>query len=276
MFETPFKTVIVGVDFSPFSKNVVKQAQLLCDLYDAKMVLVHAVTDYVDYGPAPYPLAIFPNIISTDEYITRMKSFYHIKDFTTKMYAEYGSPASVLNRVAKKFRSPLIMVGHRGHSALAHFFLGSTAQSLALKSHYPVWIHRGKVRRPERVLVPHDLTKPSSRSIKLLKKMTLATPMSYEVFYVDQRPFPILDYKTYQKMTRRHLRKTRTAIHHLLKDFPHTPFVTAEGDVTTKIAKRSSNFDVVLLTHHHKPGLFTRTETEKILRKSPVPILVTH
>lgn len=276
MLEKPFKTIVVGVDFSPYSKLVVKQADLLCHLWDSNLVLVHAIHDPVDYA-ASAPYFIIPNIISSDEYVTRIKDFYKVKNVTTRIYADRGTPSSLIQQTAKRFHRPLIMVGYKGHNPIAEFFFGSTAQTLALKSRIPVWIHRGnKAIKPDKVLIPHDLSRESSRSIDVVRKLSLANPTSYEVFYVNQKPFPVLDYSTYKKMTRRHMEKAQRGLNKLLKDYPKIPFVYENGEIGQKIAKQSKKFDLLVMSHHNPTSFLSRSETANVMKKINVPIIVTH
>ncbi len=276
MLEKPFKTIVVGVDFSPYSKIVVKQADLLCHLWGSNLVLVHAIHDPIEYATAA-PYLMIPNIISRDVYVTRIKDFYDIKNLTAKIYADRGSPSSLIQQIAKRFPRSLIMVGYKGHNAVTEFFFGSTAQGLALKSRIPVWIHRGnKIIKPDKVLVPHDLSKKSNHSINIVKKLSLANPTSYEVFYVNQKPFPVLDYSTYKKMNNKHMKKAERGLKRLLKEYPNIPIVYSDGEVGQKIAKRSKKFDLLVMTHHNTPSFLSKSEVASILKKVSVPIIVTH
>lgn len=289
MLVKPFKTIVVGVDFSPYSKVVVKQAELLCHLWGSYLVLVHAVHDPVQYG-AGAPHFMFPNLMGPKEYSKRIKSFYKIKNTTTRFYAERGVPSKLIPQIAKKFARPLIMVGYKGHNPVLDFFFGSTAQSLALKSKIPVWIHRGnRAIKPDKVLVPHDLSRSADKSIDIVKKLSLANPTSYEVYYVNQKPFPILnynlnnyspfpvlDYNSYENVVRKKLKKTRRRIKNLLSHYPHVPFVSATGETTEKIAKESRKFDLLVMSHHNPTSFLSKGETTRVIKRVNVPILVTH
>lgn len=275
MFQEAFKTVVVGVDFSPYSKVVVKQAKLLAQLWNTKLVLVHAIHDPVEYSPSLY--MSFPNVISEKSYEERIKKMYEIKNSSAKIIAKRGTPASLLQETARKFPKPLIVAGHKGQSKILDFFFGSTAQILALKSKIPVWIHRGnKVIKPARVLVPHDLSLQSNHAVDIVKKMSLAAPLSYEVFYVREKVFPVLDYKTYLSLNQRLIKKTQTKISNLLKSYPQLPFIATNGEVTDKLVKRTKKFDLLVMAHHNPTGLFSKSETADLMKQVKTPIIVTH
>ena len=274
MFQQAFKTIIVGVDFSPYSKIVVSQAKLLSKLWKARLVLVHAIHDPVEYSPSLY--MSFPNLISEKSYEERILKFYGITQASAKVLARRGTPAALLVATAGKFSKPLIMAGHKGQSKIVDFFFGSTAQMLALSSGIPVWIHRGsKVDDPKRILIPHDLSESANHSIDIVKQLALTSPLNYEVFFVKERAFPVLDYKTYMDFDARLVKQSRLKIGNLLKSYPHLPFVAANGEVTEKIVKRTEKFDLLLMTHHNPPKYFSKRETAELLRRIKTPMLVT-
>jgi nucleotide-binding universal stress UspA family protein len=137
-----FKTIIVGVDFSSYSKRVVKQAKYLSRTWKAKIILVHSVHEIFDYANPHLMFAMFPSMPSIGTYVSRIRRFYnfeHQKDIVVG----YDSPAQMILKTAKKYPEPLILVGYRGHSPIVEFFIGSTAQELIRKSKFPVWIQRG-------------------------------------------------------------------------------------------------------------------------------------
>lgn len=275
MFQEAFKTIVVGVDFSPYSKIVVQQAKLLCRLWGTKLVLVHAIHDPVEYSPSLY--MSFPNLISEKSYEERMKKFYTIKSSSAKIIAKRGTPAALILQIANKSPKALIMAGHKGQSKIADFFFGSTAQMLALKSKIPIWIHRGsKVIKPVKILIPHDLSKESNHSIDIVRKLALASPLSYEVFFVKQKAFPVLDYKTYLSIDYRLMKENQRKIGNILKSYPKLPFVAADGDVSEKIVRRTSKYDLLVMAHHNPTGIFSKSETVDLLKKVKTPMIVTH
>jgi nucleotide-binding universal stress UspA family protein len=274
IFEKPFKSIIVGVDFSSYSKIVVKQAQLLSELWKARLVLVYAFQMPPDYYASPFP----PDPILTDakSNVARVKKFYKVTDPEIKIIADDKAPLYLINKTADKFPHPLIMVGYKGQSPIGEFFFGSTAQTLALKATAPIWIHRGnKVIKPLRLLIPHDLSATANSSIEVAKRLSLSNPLTYEVFYVNQKPFPILDYKNFNKLNQKSINKTQAKVHNLTKAYPNIRLVSESGDVTEKVVKRSEKFDVIVMSHHPK-GFFEKSETMAVMRKVSTPLIIAH
>jgi nucleotide-binding universal stress UspA family protein len=135
MFKNPFEAIVVGVDFSDYSKVVVKQAQKLALLWKAKLVVVHAFNEPVDYAPNLY--VSLRKSLGPQYYKDRIKKFYGLKTKSFESIVDFSSPAKLIQSTAKKNKNSLIVVGYQGHSRLTEFLFGSTAQSLALSSKFP-------------------------------------------------------------------------------------------------------------------------------------------
>lgn len=275
MFQKAFKTIIVGVDFSDYSKIAVKQAQQLCQLWKTELVLVHAIHDVVVYSPSLY--ISFPNVVSEKTYEERIQKFYKIKNNSTKFIARRGSPTNLLIEIAAQYENSLILVGHQGHNKIETFFFGSTAQSLILQSKTPVWVHRGhQVIKPRKVLIPHDLSRASNHSIDIIQKLKLDVPDNYTVLHVQQKAFPVLDYQTYQYISKSIAKNMNRKIKNILQHYPKIHIEKADGDVTENIVKKTKSFDLLVMAHHNPTGLFSKSETVELMKRVKTPILITH
>lgn len=268
-----FKTIIVGVDFSDYSKVVVKQAQLLSQLWDAELVLVHAVHQPVEY--TPYMYMAFPNVLTPEDYQKRIKKTYNFKGSLKSIVVKIAPPSAVIQDVAEHSEEPLIVAGHTSQSRFEDFFFGSTAQALALTSKVPVWIHRGtKVVKPRKVLIPHDLSKKANAALDIVQELSLKTPISYEAFYVKEKPFPVLEYKSNFLFERKLLDQIQDKIQNILKDYPKISFKTSKGHITSQLVKRTKKFDLLVMARHNPTGLFSKSETISLLTKVKTPIMI--
>lgn len=273
MFLKAFESIVVGIDFSTYSQTVVKQALRLAELWEAKLVLVHAFNEPVSVKGNYY----FPPMkqMSQSDYIEQIKDYYDLKKNNIEFVVKCDAPHRLLRVVAKKQKRPLIMIGYKGQGRLTEFLFGSTAQNLISTSNYPVWIQRGKkVVDPNRILIPHDLSRESSRSLDLVKKLELLRPLKYEVFFVRQRPYAVLDYPLYASLEHEQLLDVQKKTQDLLAKYPKLPFTSTKGDVTEKIVQKTKQFDMVLLTHHNPENYYSSTETVRLMRRVEVPLLV--
>ncbi|MEQ1665734.1 MAG: universal stress protein, partial [Bdellovibrionales bacterium] len=158
MSRQQFKSILVGLDFSPYSRLVLKQAQFLAQIWKASLSIVYAFDMPSIYDETSI-YARFPNMLSSDLYADQIRKYYKLGSTKINIVAKLGAPTHVILAEVKKHAKPLIVVGYKGHREIEEFLFGSTAQRIAIKSKTPVWIHRGgKVIDPKRMLVPHDLS----------------------------------------------------------------------------------------------------------------------
>jgi len=269
----PFKTLIVGVDFSDYSKTVVEQAFMLSKLWKAKVILVHALNEPVDYFASPLFSYHKPPTVKAIR--DRIRIFYGVKDKAVKVVVAYDSPTNLIRSVAKNFSRRLILAGYKGQSVVTEMVFGSTARSLALGGTGPVWIHRGnKVIEPNRILVPHDLGREANRAIDLCESLKLMRPTTYDVFYVRERPLPVLDYSLYQSAEQQMVKQAQKGMTHLLMSYPKITFHSTTGNVTEKIVEKTKDFDLILLTHRKYRSFLSPSETSYLVKASNVPLLI--
>ena len=274
-----FQTIVVGVDFSPYSKIVVKQALALAKGHSAHLVFVNSVNN-TSFMAGEVPLLdIEKEIIKplTHEIIT----FYKLKDLApgSKVVVNLGRPANGIIDVAKDFQTPLIVVGHKGKSTpMGRFFLGSSAEQLALHSPFPVWIHRGdSVKIPNKILLPCDYSSRATASLEAAKCLKGSKP-KYEFFHVTQHPLPVLDAVQWKMALRAFKLKENTRQRLFHEKFPRVPLVKRAGDPAPLIMKESKKFDLIAMTPHNREGLFSGfgSVTAKVVRAGDTPILITH
>ena len=273
MFIKPFKTIVVGVDFSDYSKLVVEQAHVLADRWKARVILVHAANERLKIFRSVYLSNRKPP--STSSLKERVRSFYNLKKKPLKIVIGYENPARLIRSVAKEVSQPLVMAGYTGHSEITEMIFGSTAHNLIHDFNGPVWIHRGKkVIEPNRVLVPHDLSRQAHRAINLCENLKLIRPLKYDVFFVRQRPIPVLDYSLYVNIEREMVKDTQSKITNLLAEYPRLEFHSTAGDVTEKIVEKTKDFDLILLTHKKQRSFLSVSETSLLMSSSQVPLLI--
>lgn len=273
MFQQAFKTIIVGVDFSDYSKLVVKQAKLLSKLWKTRLVLVHAMSEPIEYAPTLYNA--FPDFFDRTHYKRRLLKTYAVNENEVDIYVEREVPSALLMQVAEKYPQCLVMIGSVGMSGLTRLLFGSTAQNMALQAKFPVWIHRGqKTVKPQRIMIPHDLTVKSNRSLDLLQRLSLLQPVKAEIFHVQDQVYPVLDYKEYARMKSKLNQKTFDQMQQVLQNYRPIPVTVREGDVVEKILRRTRKFDLLVMTHYHSSGFFSKSTTATLLKKIKMPVLI--
>ena len=142
----PVKRILVGVDGSPESLDAVKWTAELASSLGAEVIVVSV------FGFYPYPVITGP---SEGFYMTQDTLDQWRKDLQRDMDGAWTKPlrdagvkftpqikeghaSEVLLQLARKNDVDLIVVGSRGHGAVAEMFLGSVSHNLVLRAPCPV------------------------------------------------------------------------------------------------------------------------------------------
>jgi hypothetical protein len=166
-------------------------------------------------------------------------------------------------------------VGYKGHSRVTEFFFGSTARHLALHAKNPIWIHRGdQAIIPKRILIAHDLSNEAHRGIDIFKKMNLLKIMTYQVCFVREKPFPVLDYPLYKSVEEAQLIQEQRQIRSLLAKYPRLEFQATTGEVTERLVQKTRQFDLILVSRHTNKEFYSSSEVLQLMRKSEKPVLI--
>ena len=146
-----YRCVVVGVDFSEYSREAVRQAIRLVDAQEGKVVLVHVVD-----MPA-YPGAGAGSISGAPlkGFLDRQQEMVVSRETTLQAFAEefrpqtpvpfvcevaQGKPAKEILHRAYKNRADLIIVGTRGLSVIDKLLLGSTAEKVVRRAQCSVMV----------------------------------------------------------------------------------------------------------------------------------------
>lgn len=263
------KHIIVGVDFSKYSKIVVKEAQKLSETMNVPLTFLYAHDYFQTLGG------------TVDEFVSRIKfqirKTYKLQENSTILVI-MGDPAVQLIELGKKVdQVPLIIVGHKGYSKMARFFLGSTAEKVATLSPFPVWVHRGRrTLLPKRILIPSDLTEQTDHTLMQVRSFETSVHPSLEVYHVIPDSIPMLDFPVHKAMTKQIHDEDDKVFAKFLKAHPDLKTVRSNGNILDKVEKKSKGFDIVALSPRDKSRsspLLGKVAT-RIVRSVNKPILI--
>lgn len=272
-----FKNIIVGVDFSPYSKVALKQAKKLAAQFHAHLTLVHSASLPVTFESDYY---LMRNItVDFNEIRKSIGRYYEIRPSSKVSFVvKEGEPTETLISIAKKMNAPLIVVGSQGKGAVSRFLLGSVAEKLAKDSPYPVWVHRGRKVVPlHKIVVPTDLSVRSKELMKKLKNWKIGKNISFKYLFVRPMSVPMINYPQYQEAMDRIQEDLKKTMKQFISAGPRIELETVEGeDPAEKISQIGHQYDVIAMSPHQHPGLFSSfgKVTSKVMRLAHNPVLV--
>ena len=149
------RPVLVGTDGSPGAREAVRWAAREATLRGRPLHLVQAVETQWPVGFLPGSLAEYPPEPNRDrirqvltEQLAAQAEELRPDQATVTTVLRDGPAADVLAAEAETVEAELVVVGGRGHSALARTLLGSTASELLHATSRPVVVVRGEAASP--------------------------------------------------------------------------------------------------------------------------------
>jgi nucleotide-binding universal stress UspA family protein len=140
---TPFKKILVPIDFSAHSKEAVRVAADLCKRYDAELTLLHVYE--------PVAIALPEGYVPYDpEQLTQILSAFHRQLLDAKQEAQalglrsvdiqqmQGVVESEIVDYAELGKFDLLVMGTHGRRGLQHMLLGSVTERVLRRAPCPV------------------------------------------------------------------------------------------------------------------------------------------
>ena len=134
-----FKTIVLALDGSEESRQALPLATELARQDGARIVIAHVEQDVVGKGGGPIP-ATEDEIQAEIRKQAEELSADGIETSVQMRNVMLGGPAHAIAEIADGANADLIVVGTRGHSAVAGLFLGSVTQRLLHIARCPVLV----------------------------------------------------------------------------------------------------------------------------------------
>ncbi len=145
--------ILVTIDFSDITEQVLKQSRMLADSMQAEVILLHVAEpnpDHItyDYDPAAM-YAIDPSEIRDQiaqrfhkEHKDLQKYAQQFRDqgLTCKALMVQGETVEMILNGVEKLSSNFIVAGSHGKGMISQILLGSTSEKLIKKSTVPVYL----------------------------------------------------------------------------------------------------------------------------------------
>lgn len=134
-----YKHIIVGVDLSPESHQVIQRAVQIAKNHNAKLLLAHIIEPlaFAYGGDIPMDLTEVQAQLQAQAKTQLHKIAKQFDINQTQCHLLIGQPAAELHQLATEHKSELIIVGSHGRRGLA-LILGSTANGVLHGAHCDV------------------------------------------------------------------------------------------------------------------------------------------
>jgi len=139
------KKILVPVDFSDLSTEVIDKAGEIAKAFDSEIYILHiSVPDsFMTEDISSLPLINNPGIdemIREDHDLKAMVHYLHEKGINAKSALIHGPVVSSILNEAENFGADLIVVGTQSHGFLYRTFIGSVSNGVLRNSPCPVMI----------------------------------------------------------------------------------------------------------------------------------------
>lgn len=132
------ENLLAAVDGSKHSDKALEYAAQLAQHYSANLALLHVEEDKLVRIGGPQVVECLGTV---GECILK-DAESKIKGISLNKMLEYGSPAQIIIKVAKKANVDIIVVGSRGLSSIRRYLLGSVSDDISMHSRNSVLIVR--------------------------------------------------------------------------------------------------------------------------------------
>ncbi|RAJ87337.1 nucleotide-binding universal stress UspA family protein [Chitinophaga dinghuensis] len=130
--------IMIAVDLSPFSEEVIRQGVTLAQRMNASVTLFSVVEVGLGIALAETVADLPARIRETEESLAAFKNQHPGTDINVVVAT--GNPKVVTLEVAHERNAAYLVVGTQGRTGLDHMLLGSTAESIIRHARIPVLV----------------------------------------------------------------------------------------------------------------------------------------
>lgn len=161
--ELPFRKILVPTDGSAAAETAVEPAGKFAQMFDAKLVVLHAEPPVVipGYGEMGIP-AVFPPTPSESDPVTKgAADRFRGLGLTVLRRTVTGDAAGVILDQSHSDGVDLIVMATHGRSGMSRWMLGSVAERVLRHAEVPLLLSRA-----EKMAEPTELTRQESEALK--------------------------------------------------------------------------------------------------------------
>lgn len=141
-----FSRILVPIDFSPESKNLLNYAIYLGNTFKSHLRLIHIIDTSFYGAEVAYVQLEIPKL--REDVFNRLQRI--CREDLAGLKSDYavleGSPFHEIAEAAKEFAAGMIVMGSHGYTGLKRVLLGSTAERVVRHSPCPVLVVRTSLK----------------------------------------------------------------------------------------------------------------------------------
>ena len=148
------KKVLIALDYDPTAQKVAEEGFSLAKSMDAKVILLHVITDPIYYSSVEYsPIMGFNGYMETSQFqmnsidslknateVFLEKSKKHLGDKTIKTMVLEGDLSESILKAAKDVHANLIVMGSHSRKWLENIVMGSVTEKVLHHTLLPLFI----------------------------------------------------------------------------------------------------------------------------------------
>jgi nucleotide-binding universal stress UspA family protein len=140
------RTILVPIDGSPASHDALERSVEIAEALGARLLVLEVIEEF---GPLPGKYDAAPEGVDRTEWLAAQR-FDAVGDALSSdrvswaRLVEEGYPAEVICDLAEREKVDLIVMGHRGLSAVARFVIGSVSDKVVRNAPCSVMVVRGR------------------------------------------------------------------------------------------------------------------------------------
>ncbi|GIV29477.1 MAG: hypothetical protein KatS3mg028_0543 [Bacteroidia bacterium] len=267
------RKILVGVDFSEYSRTTTKYATQLANKLGADVTLIHTYTlPLVNFETGYIPPIEDIQKEAEAEMNALLNSF---SGYRYNTVIKMGFASEVISEYAAEHNFDLIILGIAGHGFVKKHLIGSTAYQVSKESKIPVLIvpKDAEYKPIEKIAFACDFHKDLHRTELYLKVKNI-------VQYLGSN-LEIISVVSDDKSVDTKFAEEYLYFEKKMEDIPHEHyFVThdkaAEGILEFIKARKSDWLIISPLKHTIFEKLFKESVTKEIVFHSPIPVLTIH
>jgi nucleotide-binding universal stress UspA family protein len=134
------KTILVPVDFSAYSQNIIDYASMIAAKFDATLILLHVIESLRYSVTDTFKVVEHRKGLQTlaTSLLRNLKDEMQARKLTVKTRLVWGTASREILSEARREKPDLIVMGTHGRSGLPHAILGSVAEKIVRLSRVPV------------------------------------------------------------------------------------------------------------------------------------------